>query len=303
VYFIPDSSLAHSLFGVSPLIRPKGHAVFSNHSCFFFDSPQATSPFLTGSKREDADLWFLQVPSVPKPHHSPSILFTLQELSNARFVAYWHRACGSPSLSTFIDALSSNFIRNIPRLTAAIVRKYPPLSIATSYGHLDTLRQGIASTRKLPSSSALGDSTSRRSSLLEHRRRAFLQDLDDQDTTGFDPPLFSALPSVSRRSARLARSTATDDSQTSTVHHSEWTAADLTGRFPIPSIHGHEYILVTKHLGFIHLQPLKTRTAPSYVSAFRKVFSFFSSNSFPISHIIIDNEISAQLAAFFTSQN
>jgi hypothetical protein len=86
VYFLPPSSLSHSLFGVSPLIRPHGHAVFDNHSCSFFDSPQALLPFLTGTKAERDDLWFLQVPSLPEPQHSPSILFSLQELPHAKFV-------------------------------------------------------------------------------------------------------------------------------------------------------------------------------------------------------------------------
>ncbi len=114
VYFLPHSSLSHFLFGVSPLIRPYGHAVFDNQSCSFYDSPQAPLPFLTGTKATQDDLWFLQVLSVPEPQHSPSILFSLQELPHAKFVAYWHRAFGSPSLSTFLDALSANFIRNIP---------------------------------------------------------------------------------------------------------------------------------------------------------------------------------------------
>jgi hypothetical protein len=50
VYFLPPSSLFHSLFGVSPLIRPHGHAVFNNSSVSFYDSPSAALPFLTGSK-------------------------------------------------------------------------------------------------------------------------------------------------------------------------------------------------------------------------------------------------------------
>ena len=126
VYFIPHSSLSHSLFGVSPLIRPHGHAVFTNTSCHFYDYPEAPLPFLQGTKAPSDDLWYLQVPSLPKPNHNPSILFSLQELPHARFVAYWHRAFGSPSLSTFLDALSSNFIRNIPRLTPAFYFLWSP---------------------------------------------------------------------------------------------------------------------------------------------------------------------------------
>ena len=195
-----------------------------------------------------------------------------------------------------LDALSSNFIRNILRLTSALVRKYPPLSISTSFGHLDTLRQGIASTRKLPSPLALG--LSRR----DRRRSLFLDDVDDHDAETEDAPSLS-LPRSSlsvRRSSRLALPTS-DYSRVSTVHRSEWTASDLTGRFPIPSYDGDEYILITVHLGCIHYLPLRSCTSASYVSAFRKVFAFFKSKSFPVTHLILDNESSTALVTFLQS--
>ena len=85
------------------------------------------------------------------------------------------------------------------------------------------------------------------------------------------------------------------------MHRDEWTAADLTGRFPIPSHLGHEYLLVFLHLGYIHYVPMPSRTSTSYVSAFRSAFTFFSSRSHPISHIVLDNETSAGLTTFFLS--
>jgi hypothetical protein len=69
------------------LIRPQGRCVFTNSSCLLFDSPQSTVPFLQGTKNPNSDLWFLQVPPQPPPNHSPTILFSLQELPCARFVA------------------------------------------------------------------------------------------------------------------------------------------------------------------------------------------------------------------------
>jgi hypothetical protein len=183
------------------------------------------------------------------------------------------------------------------------VRKYPPLSCATSFGHLDTLRQGIASTRRSPSPHALGlspASLSRKS----RRRMAFLKDCDDLDELDFPAePRPSILPLSFRRSSRLASSPSSLDTFVRTMHRSQWTAADLTGRFPIPSFKGHEYILVTLHLGFIHLLPMKTKSASAYISAFKKVLFYFSSKSFPISHLILDNETSASLSAYFVSEN
>jgi hypothetical protein len=127
VYFLPPSSLSHSLFGVSPLIRPHGHAVFNNSSVSFYDSPTAALPFITGSKQANADLWTLRVPSAPSLPPSSHALFTLQALPSARFVAYWHRAFGSPALTTFLKALTRKFIC-IPRPTPKLVRNFPPPS-------------------------------------------------------------------------------------------------------------------------------------------------------------------------------
>jgi hypothetical protein len=114
-------------------------------SCSFFDSPTSTVPFLTGRKTDDSDLWHLSVPhtsvasshSAAAPLNPPSAFFSLQSLTTARFVAYWHRAFGSPSLSTFLRALKLGYIHGIPLLTPKLVSKYPPLSLSTSFGHLD----------------------------------------------------------------------------------------------------------------------------------------------------------------------
>ena len=86
-----------------------------------------------------------------------------------------------------------------------------------------------------------------------------------------------------------------------TVHRSEWSAADLSGRFPIPSHLGFEYILVFNHLGYIHFVPLQSRTSSSYVSAFRLAAKFFASLSHPLRYLKIDNETSADLETFFRS--
>lgn len=61
-YIVPDASLAHNLFGTSPLIGCHGHAVYDATSVIFFDSPTSTAPFLSGSKADGAALWYLQVP-------------------------------------------------------------------------------------------------------------------------------------------------------------------------------------------------------------------------------------------------
>ncbi len=60
-------------------------------------------------------------PTVPSIHN----------VSDASFVLYHHRAFGSPVLSTFLKAIRAGYLASIPRLTATIVLRNPPLSLAT----------------------------------------------------------------------------------------------------------------------------------------------------------------------------
>ena len=60
-YIVPDEKLARNLFGTSPLLRPDGRAIYTTTSVNFFSGSSA-SPFLSGTKSPDADLWYLQLP-------------------------------------------------------------------------------------------------------------------------------------------------------------------------------------------------------------------------------------------------
>ena len=50
---------------------------------------------------------------------------------------------------------------------------------------------------------------------------------------------------------------------------------DATGRFPYKSDKGNEYILVAVYENYIHVEPLLSRSADSYVKAYAKVIDFF----------------------------
>ena len=69
--------------------------------------------------------------------------------TSADFVNFWHAAYGSPAVSTFLSAIDKGFIR-VPGLTSAKVRRHPPNSLATAYGHLHATRKGLKSTKKMP---------------------------------------------------------------------------------------------------------------------------------------------------------
>ena len=55
----------------------------------------------------------------------------------------------------------------------------------------------------------------------------------------------------------------------------EWTSADLTGRFPLKSLAGNEYILVFRFHGYIHVEPVKSKSAKAYIEAYKLAFNFF----------------------------
>ena len=59
-YICDDDTLAHNLVGASPLIGPDGHAIYTSTSVDFY-SPASPTPFLSGSKLRDEDLWSLNL--------------------------------------------------------------------------------------------------------------------------------------------------------------------------------------------------------------------------------------------------
>jgi hypothetical protein len=48
---------------------------------------------------------------------------------------------------------------------------------------------------------------------------------------------------------------------------------------------------------------MKSRSSPACVSAFKSAVSFFRSLSHPLSHLLLDNQISSDLTSFFLSVN
>ena len=67
--------------------------------------------------------------------------------TQAEIVAFYHAAMGSPTESTLIDAIRKNYV-SLPGLTAELVAKFPPNSVATAKGHMDQFRQGHRSTQE-----------------------------------------------------------------------------------------------------------------------------------------------------------
>ena len=162
---------------------------------------------LTGKRNAASNkLWTLDVQPQHVAHAAHVNRATKEDL-----VAFSHAAVWSPTLSCFKTAFNKGFLHGFPGLSAEAITKYPPRSVATQKGHLDKLRQGIASTQ--PDQPATLESTIR--DCLED---AFPPSEDGNELT------------------HLCYATIFEPR--GQVH------SDLTGRFPIPSTTGQQYILI-----------------------------------------------------------
>ena len=75
-------------------------------------------------------------------------------------------------------------------------------------------------------------------------------------------------------------------------YKSHWMASDLTGRFLLKSRTGNQYLLVTAFHNYIYAEPMKSKSAPAYVTAFQNTFNHFKSTNLFIANITTDNETS-----------
>jgi hypothetical protein len=73
-------------------------------------------------------------------------LNALRLSSNTERVLFYHAAMGSPPVVTLTKALRAGILPTLP-ITAEMLTKTPPHTLATAEGHLDAHRQGIQSTQ------------------------------------------------------------------------------------------------------------------------------------------------------------
>jgi hypothetical protein len=59
------------------------------------------------------------------------------------------------------------------------------------------------------------------------------------------------------------------------IYHSHTTNSDLTGHFPVVSQTGSQYILVTVMDGYIHPEPMASKSSAEYLKAYKNTVNFF----------------------------
>jgi hypothetical protein len=172
----------------------------------------------------------------------PSQCFrVISHRTQAERVAFYHAAMGSPAIPTFIACIRRGYI-TLPGLTASMISRNLPNPIAMSRGHLDALRQNLRST-KTPLVSEVSNEPD-----PEYSPTA--------ESLGDPTP-----PGIMCRIVTNAQ-----------------LFADATGRFPVTTRSGVQYVLVfyCESSNYIHAETMTDRSGSTYLAAITNAVFFLN---------------------------
>ena len=265
-HVFPDKALTQSLYGIMDITKNKGYDVTFSHDGLAIQ--YAGAPVYYSPKLPTDLVWHLPLspPLLSSPAVPANAVVSLP--SDNTFVAFMHAAFGSPVISTFLRALRLGWLDTIPRLTAALVSAHRPNSVATALGHLDQKRQGLDST----TTARISTPRTPMSESIDDCRDPLDPDDNDIYDSANVPPVFCKL----------------------------FTTADIdaSGRFPVVSVHKHEYMLLSYYKGYVHVEPLHSRHHTSYIDAYRRTYDFWKQYGSIPAIVCLDNETSTQLQQF-----
>ena len=179
---------------------------------------------------------------------------------------YLHLACWSPSPRTWCDAIEKGYFATFPGLTTTLVNKYLGKSISTAKGHLKRTRKNLRSTSQ-PNST----------------------DAEEQIMTASDYP-----DGPNARTNLVTFKTIVDFEPTGIV------ATDQTGRFPVRSSRGNQYLMVAyiRDANAIIAIPIKNRSESSLLAAYSSLYDQLTSAGLKPTLQICDNECPATFKKF-----
>ena len=262
VYLFNDTDLSLSLLSISDLCKAGCLATFTDDRCVVTYNG---SIVVDETKAKRDALWHVALPmkqsyarAATVPYHS----VPTNSSTDDDFVRFMHAAFGSPAISSFAAAVKRKYMPSLFRLTSSILAANPPHTTPTALGHLDQIRQGQQSTKRFTS---------------------LFQDVED-DASELQPPI----------------------SETSINNHAyvhvfmltETMHSDLTGKLPITSFSGMQYIIISVLDGYIHAEPMKSRHQLEYIAAYKRTINFFSNLGRKPIFQRLDNETSTALESF-----
>ena len=226
-------------------------------------------------------------------HHANVIIRRKQ--THVELIKYLHKACFSPTVSTFTKAIKKNHFSSWPGLTTTLVTKHLPKCVATTQGHLTSERQGLQST------SCPRNTYKQRLKNIKERFLHLKQNLKSGQTfqqafeLDIDSDFFPQSETPNARTHNVCY-TLLDHDDLSTAY------MDTTGKFPQKSSRGHEYILIGYHYdaNLIYGIPLKNRKGTTFSDAWEQLHSIFSKAGAAPNTWVLDNEKSRDLLDSFT---
>ena len=116
----------------------------------------------------DVSLTTFDIPSTQlNPPNTPTIeranVIIRKNQTTKELATYLHAACGSPAISTFLQAIKDSFLQSWPGIDLIKESDITP-SIATAKGHLDQERKNLQSTQNSPATQSTSPTISLESS-------------------------------------------------------------------------------------------------------------------------------------------
>ena len=261
-YIFEDDELSLSLLSISDLCNAGCTVTFTaDHITIHCNG----SIIIEDDKDKRESLWHVKLPIMTALANASTNTYTPAPTKSSKdgdFVKFIHASFGSPALSTFTDAVRANYLPSLTRLTCAVLATNPPHTIPTALGHLDQVRQGQNSTKRFVS-------------------------------------LFTDMDGDSPDNIHVATENSIDShTYTHVFALTETMHSDLTGKFPVTSFSGMQYIIVSVMDGYIHVEPMRSRHHLEYIAAYKRTINFFSMLGRKPIFQRLDNETSTALETF-----
>ena len=256
-----------SLLSIGQLCDAGCSALFTKEALKVFNT--SNDLILTGYRNPSDGLWDVNVSSLHQPpttatNPAPNSVNVIMRFdkTKAELAMYYHACLGSPVVSTFINAIKQGYLATWPGLTVNLIKNHLPPSIPTAKGHLRQEYQKLRSTR--------------------HNNSPVIIKQEEQDNKPLDLPS----EDKGKRVHQCFLTVLTKPEGTS--------YSDLTGKYPIKSGRGNQYIMVgyDYDTNAILVHPTKTRNAAELRNATMAILNRLEANGHKSNLHIMDNEAS-----------
>ena len=192
---------------------------------------------------------------------------------------YFHAALCSHPKSTLIAAANEGYLRGCPGFTAAAIRRFIGVEVATECGHMRQIQQGTRST-----------------TTKSNRGRP--------SKTAREEEIQAAAEDAMSTPAQEPRNEKTHIVFMTTVEKEGLVASDQTGAFPQISNRGNRYMCIFYIYDCNHIKgvPIKSRKKEELLRAYKEVYKYCEERGYKPKLHKLDNETSRDVESFIRSE-